>query len=82
MTDVVITFVRLYHHDLGDWLNQLIPKLVTKYSNDVLLSNQEKFSMMLDAVRQNFNPEKQLNAVCKFIQDPIRNNVTFKVSKV
>lgn len=38
--------------------------------------------MMLDAVRQNFNPEKQLNAVCKFIQDPIRNNVTFKVSKV
>ncbi|VDN57345.1 unnamed protein product [Dracunculus medinensis] len=79
LTDVVITFVRLYHHDLGDWLNQLIPKLVTKYSNDVLLSNQEKFSMMLDAVRQNFNPEKQLNAVCKFIQDPIRNNVTFKV---
>lgn len=79
LCDVMVALVRRYNSELTDWLNHLIPKLVTKHANDVLSSNQEKFRTMMDAVRQYFNPDKQLHAVCKFIQDPIRNNVSYKV---
>lgn len=34
---------------------------------------------MTEAVRTSFDPEKQLHAVCKFIRDPVRNNVNVKV---
>ncbi|VDK43602.1 unnamed protein product [Anisakis simplex] len=79
LCDALVALSKRYSSELNDWLNHLIPKLVTKQANDVLPSNQEKFRIMIDAVRQNFNPEKQLYAICKFIQDPIRNNVSYKI---
>ncbi|VDN03159.1 unnamed protein product [Thelazia callipaeda] len=77
--DTIIALIRRYHDELNDWLNLLIPKLVAKYSTDVLPSNIEKYGVILDAVRLSFDPEKQLHAVCKFIRDPIRNNVNAKI---
>ncbi|VDM48772.1 unnamed protein product [Toxocara canis] len=79
LCDVMVALARRYNAELTDWLNHLIPKLVTKQAIDVLPSNQEKFRTMIDAVRQYFDQEKQLHAVCKFIQDPVRNNVSYKI---
>lgn len=71
--------MQLYHDELNDWLNLLIPRLLTKHANDVLASNQDRYRVMLDTVRQCFDPEQQLHAVFRFIQDPVRNNVNLKV---
>ncbi|VDK71057.1 unnamed protein product [Litomosoides sigmodontis] len=79
LADTLIALVRRYHEELNDWLNLLIPKLVAKCSTDVLPSNLEKYRIMTEAVRTSFDPEKQLHAVCKFIRDPVRNNVNVKM---
>lgn len=79
LADTLVALVRRYHEELNDWLNLLIPKLVAKCSTDVLPSNLEKYRIMTEAVRTSFDPEKQLHAVCKFIRDPVRNNVNVKV---
>uniref|UniRef100_A0A0R3RYT9 CLASP_N domain-containing protein n=1 Tax=Elaeophora elaphi TaxID=1147741 RepID=A0A0R3RYT9_9BILA len=79
LADTLIALVRCYHEELNDWLNLLIPKLVAKCSTDVLPSNLEKYRFMTEAVRTSFDPEKQLHAVCKFIRDPVRNNVNVKI---
>lgn len=79
VSDLLIKLVQLHHEELNDWLNLLIPRLLMKYANDVLASNQDRYRVMLDTVRQCFDPEQQLHAVFKFIQDPVRNNVNFKI---
>ncbi|VDK78129.1 unnamed protein product [Onchocerca ochengi] len=79
LAETVIALVRRYHEELNDWLNLLIPKLIAKCSTDVLPSNLEKYRIMMEAVRTSFDPEKQLHAVCKFIRDPVRNNVNVKI---
>ncbi|CAG9539124.1 unnamed protein product [Cercopithifilaria johnstoni] len=79
LADTLIALVRRYHEELNEWLNLLIPKLVAKCSTDVLPSNLEKYRIMTEAVRTSFDPEKQLHAVCKFIRDPVRNNVNVKI---
>ncbi|VIO91504.1 Uncharacterized protein BM_BM2056 [Brugia malayi] len=78
LTDTLIALVRRYHEELNDWLNLLIPKLVNKCSTEVLPSNLEKYRILMEAVRTSFDPEKQLYAICKFIRDPVRNNVSVK----
>ncbi|VDD94386.1 unnamed protein product [Enterobius vermicularis] len=79
VSDLLIKLVQLYHDELNDWLNLLIPRLLTKHANDVLASNQDRYRVMLDTVRQCFDPEQQLHAVFRFIQDPVRNNVNLKI---
>lgn len=81
VSELLIQLVQLHHDELNDWLKLLIPRLLMKYSNDVLVSNQDRYKVMLDTVRQYFDPEQQLQAVFRFIQDPVRNNVNFKVKQ-
>lgn len=75
----MVALIQNYYEELGEWLKLLIPKLVAKCANEVLESNKEKYRTMLEAIRVNFDPEKQLLAVCKFIRDPVRNSVSPKV---